>query len=329
MMNARTPSKTISRILVGASALFAMAAPGSVVAADKPDEGKAKGNPGTKPATKALCDDDWEGGFWTVEVNQLKNDGKVPSAKPYDPQKPREPWFAPEGQYIRMGYYGDPERRNKGLPANQIIKMLGRFYDRKEADAFLKKMYSDSALGAHMNPRYPPFVSSPGALLVSDKYTCTLNKENDTLRKATWIVEVDGRLFAGAETACKQGKKRKTVTVVDCAGEKTVVADVLDAPCGVSIRSCLYPLPDEAFALDHVYSEAGEGTSVVVRAYDLKKKQRVFSAEETNDGGPETVLMSVDDVDGDGVPEIVHRVAGTDKVVEKLKWRNRRYAEVK
>lgn len=226
-----------------------------------------------------------------------------------------------------MGYFGDPERRNKGLPANHVVKMIGRFYDRKDADAFLKKMYGNSAFAQHIDPHYPPFVSAPGALLVSDKYTCTIDKENDTLTMATWIVEVEGRLFAGGETACKQGK-RKTITVVDCTGSKTVVTDTIEAPCEVSIRSCLYPLPDQGFALDHVYSEAGEGTSVIVRAYDLTKKQRVFSAEETNDGGPETELISVEDVDGDGVPEIVHRVAGTDEILSKLKWRNRRFVKV-
>jgi hypothetical protein len=28
-------------------------------------------------------------------------------------------------------------------------------------------------------------------------------KENDTLTKADWIVELDGHLFAGARSACK------------------------------------------------------------------------------------------------------------------------------
>jgi hypothetical protein len=37
--------------------------------------------------------------------------------------------------------------------------------------------------------------------------------------------------------------------------------------------------------------------------------------------------MSVEDTDGDGVPEIVHRVAGTDKLVSKLKWRNGRFVK--
>lgn len=306
-------------MLASLAALTLAAGSGAARGANKADDGKAKAAPSAKPAAKALCDDEWEGGFWTIAVDERKYDGRPESLKNYDPQHPNEPWQALSERYLRR----------KDCCGNVYIhKSIGRFYDKKEAEAFLKKVYAKSEFARHLNPRYPAFVSAPGALLVSDKYTCTLNEENDTLTKASWIVELEGRLFAGAETGCKQGKKRKTVSVVDCEGKRTVVTDTLEAPCGVSVRSCLYPLPDAAFALDHVYSKAGEGTSVVVRAYDLKKKQRVFSAEETNDGGPETVLMSVDDVDGDGVPEIVHRVAGTDELVSTLKWRNRRFVKV-
>jgi hypothetical protein len=76
-------------------------------------------------------------------------------------------------------------------------------------------------------------------------------------------------------------------------------------------------------------SMPGEGTEVLVRAYDIKSKRRVFAVESSNDGDADTELLSVADVDGDGVPEIVHRVAGTGKVVSKMKWRNRRFVETK
>jgi hypothetical protein len=299
-----------------------------VVLAAGPGRAEDKATESGKPAAKRLCDETWDGGFWTIEVDQTKNDGKTSTSKPYDPGKPSEPWLAPEGQYTRMGYYQDPDRRNKGLPPNQIVKMIGRFYDKKKAEEFLKRMYSNSDFARHLNPRYPPFVSAPGALLVSDKYTCTLNKENDTLSKANWIVEVDGHLFAGAESRCKDGKKKKTVAVVDCAGSKTMVTDTIEVSCGANVHSCLYPLPADAFAVDHDYTLGGEGTTVAIRAYDLKKKQQVFSAEETNDGDADTAVILVDDVDGDGIPEIVHRVAGTGEIVSKLKWRNRRFVKV-
>ena len=293
---------------------------GEVRAQEKPDEGKAKAVEGKKPATKALCDGEWEGGFWTIAVDEKKYDGNPKLLRDYDPQHPNQPWQVLSEKYLR--------HKDSGWNI-YLHKFIGRFYEKKEAEAFLKRIYKDSDFAVHLNPRYPPHVSSPGALLVSDKYTCTLNDQNDTLSKAEWIVEVDGHLFAGALSACKQGKMKKTVPVVDCGGSKSLVADVLVVPCEAYVKSCLYPLPDDAFALDHVYSLPDEGTSVLVRAYDIKKKSRVFSADESNDGGPDTELISVEDVDGDGVPEIVHRVAETDKIVSKLKWRNRRFAKVK
>jgi hypothetical protein len=289
----------------------------AVSAAEPTDQDKA--DAAANATAKALCDDDWEGGFETITVDRSKYDGQAKSLKDYDRQRPNEPWHALSTQYFGL----------LDCCGNTYVRRLfGRFHEKKAAETFLKKLYSSSDLARHLTPRFPPTIIAPGARLASDKYTCTLNKENDTLTKASWIVELDGKLYAGGETACKQGRKKKTVTVVDCGGSKTVVTDTLNAPCDTSIRSCLYRLPDEAFAVDHVYTQAGQGTSVAVRAYDLKKKQRVFSADETNDGGPETVLMSVDDIDGDGVPEVVHRVAGTDELVSKLRWRNRRFVKV-
>lgn len=298
--------------------LMAALASGAARASDKPEDGKAKASEGAKSGTKALCDDEWYGGFWTIAVDEKKYDGNAKNLKDYDPQHPDEAW-----QVLSERYFG-----LKDCCGNiRLHRFLGRFYDRKEADAFLRRVYKDSGLARHLNPRYPPTIIKPDALLVSDKFACTLNKENDVLRHADWIVELEGNLFAGAESRCTPGKntKKKSITVVDCSGSKKVLVDTLDVPCGTSVRSCLYPLPDQAFALDHVYSEAGEGTSVVVRAYDIKKKLRVFSVDETNDGGPDAELISVEDVDGDGVPEIVHRVAGTDEIVSKMKWRNRRF----
>ena len=82
--------------------LMTALASGAARAGDKPEDATAKAGEGAKSGTKALCDDEWYGGFWTIEVNQIKNDGKTPVSKPYNPQRPLEPWFAPEGQYFRM-----------------------------------------------------------------------------------------------------------------------------------------------------------------------------------------------------------------------------------
>jgi hypothetical protein len=325
MMNARTPSKTISRILVGASALFAMAAPGSVVAADKPDEGKAKGNPGTKPATKALCDDDWEGGFKTITVDRVKYDGQPKQLKTYDPGHPNEPWQALSTRYLGLlDCCGDIFLR----------RMFGRFYDKKEAEAFLKRLYGNSDFARHLNPRFPPSIVSIGALLVSDKYTCTLNDENDTLRKATWIVEVDGRLFAGAETACKQGKKRKTVAIVDCEGKKTLATDTWAAPCDASrIDTCLYPMAPGVAAIRQDYSASEEGRQTSFRVYDLSRGKEIAKFAGGGDWSVGTSeFTSFEDKDGDGVPEVIDtRCESEDKCkeVRVRKWRKDRFVDVK
>jgi hypothetical protein len=39
-------------------------------------------------------------------------------------------------------------------------------------------------------------------------------------------------------------------------------------------------------------------------------------------------LLGVSDVDGDGIPEVAYRIAGSGKVVQQWKWRNRGFAKV-
>lgn len=41
------------------------------------------------------------------------------------------------------------------------------------------------------------------------------------------------------------------------------------------------------------------------------------------------MIISIEDIDKDGIPEIVHRVAGSGEIVDKMKWRNRRFVKVK
>jgi hypothetical protein len=324
----RTVDVLTSKGLAGVGLLAVTLSAGFVRADDK-----APGND-AKPAVKALCDENWEGGFWTVEVNQLKNDGKTPLSKAYNPERLLEPWLAPEGQYLRMGYYQDPDRRNKGLAPNQIVKMIGRFDDKKKADEFLKKMYGDSRFASNLNPRYPPFVSSPGALLVSEKYTCTLNKENDTLSKAAWIVEVDGHLFAGAESSCKQGKKKKTVSILDCEGKKTLATDSWSAPCdGSRVDSCVFPMSPGVAGIRHDYSASEEGRQTSFRVYDLSRGRQLATFTGGGDweaqGG---TFCSFEDRDGDGVPEIVNtECESSEKCAEVRirKWKKDRFIDVK
>ena len=83
------------------------------------------------------------------------------------------------------------------------------------------------------------------------------------------------------------------------------------------------------FAFKHSYSAPAQGTQLHLRVYDVPKKKRLHSLEAGHDGGPETELMSVEDIDKDGVPEIVHTIAGTGERTSVLKWTKGKFAKVK
>ena len=289
--------------------LAAMSWAGGAFAADPPAA------PATNPPARQLCDENWAGDFYTVAVDwRLKYE---PAAmKEYDPQKPEEPWTTREGRYLRMGH--DPR---------YFGRYIGQFYDRVQAKTLEGRVVREEKFAQHTNPRFPVQVARTGALLVNDAFTCVVRLENEAMASATWIVEVDGRLVVGGETTCKNGKKTKTVQVVDCAGEKTLVADKVTTSCGARITSCLNPIPDGAIVFEHTYVDDGP-TNVAVRAFDLNKKKRVFIRDGINEGGEDTALLGVSDVDGDGIPEVAYRIAGSDKVVQQWKWRNRGFIKV-
>ena len=289
--------------------LAAMSWAGGAFAADPPAA------PASKPTARQLCDENWAGDFYTVFLDwNIKYD---PAAiKEYNPQKPEEPWTVRDGRYLRTRF--DPRT---------MMRLIGRFNDRAEAKAFESRIVREEKFARYTNPRFPVQVNRVGALLVNDTFTCKVRLENEAMASATWIVEVDGRLVVGGETACKNGKKTKTVQVVDCAGEKTLVADKVITSCGARITSCLNPIPDGAIVFEHIYVDDG-ATTVAVRAFDLNKKKRVFIRDGINEGGEDTALLGVLDVDGDGVPEVAYRIAGSDKVVQQWKWRNRGFAKV-
>jgi hypothetical protein len=293
-------------------------------AGDKPEDATAKAGEGAKPATKALCDNEWAGGFWTIAVDEKKYDGNAKNLKDYDPQHPDEAW-----QVLSERYFG-----LKDCCGNiRLHRFLGRFYDRKEADAFLRRVYKDSGLARHLNPRYPPTIIKPDALLVSDKFACTLNKENDVLRHADWIVEVDGRLFAGAHSACKQEHMKKTVTIFACDGTKKLATDTWPAPCGASVQSCLYPLTPGVVGIWQDYSASGEGRQTSFRVYGLERGKTMATFEGGGDweiGGGS--FRNFEDRDGDGIPEIIDTTCDADNKcaeVRMRKWKTDRFVDVK
>jgi hypothetical protein len=185
-----------------------------------------------------------------------------------------------------------------------------------------------------LNPRFPPTVTDPGALLVSNPYTCKLDFGNPVLRYADWIGEVDGLLYAAKEEACKGGKKKKkTVSVVDCKGDKTLLVDTWTAPCEATrTNACLYPMSPGMVGIQQEYSASGEGRQMSFRTHDTGKRRKVFGMTEGYDrtGGPED-FTDVMDVDGDGVPELSDRHCdGDDCQRTRLrKWNGQRFVEVK
>jgi len=311
---------------LGYAAILAIASSTGVAgAAEKPAEGAAPAASGAKAAPKALCDDKWEGGFKTITVDRAKYDGQPSTLKDYDAHHPDEPWHALSTRYLGlMDCCGNVYLR----------RFFGRFYERKEAEAFLKKLYAESRFARHLNPRFPPAIISPGALLASDKYTCTLDKENDTLRKADWIVEVEGRLFAGAEGACQQGKRKKTVAIVACDGKKALATDSWAAPCdGTRVQTCLFRMSPGVVGVRQDYSASGEGQQASFRVYEVERGKAL--AKLTGGGDWEVgggSFRSFDDKDGDGVPEVVDDKCDSAQNCTEVrirKWKNNRFEDAK
>jgi len=272
-----------------------------------------------------LCDQDWRYGFSTIAIEENKYDGTTP-LEDYDPQNPDQPWSAVSDRYLRLH-----DRTGRHF----YERFLGQFYDDKEAQAFLTKVHQEAKYARYLNPRYPPSVSHPGALLVSDHYTCTLDHSYPALRYADWIVEVDGNLYAGKAEGCKKGKRTKTITVVDCSGVKTLFTDTMTSPCedASPTSACIYPMSPGYVAIKQEYSAAGDELNASIRVYDVANKKVVVKIKGggalTGDGGS---FRDLADQDGDGIPEVVDRdcVEGRGCVVKRLrKWNGTRFEDAK
>jgi len=276
----------------------------------------------TKPAPKVLCDESWDFGFYTVAIDRVDWDGKA-QVKDYDPQHPDVPWSALSEHYLGL--------RDSGWVF--FRRFIGRFRDKKEAEELRTDLYRNSKYAGALNPRFPPSAYTLGALLVSNPYTCKLDKGNPVLRYADWVAEIDGLLYAAKEEACKGGKKKKTIKVVDCKGDKTLLTDTWTAPCEATrINACLYRMSPGIVGIQQEHSAAGEGREMSFRAYDTGKRRKVFGMTESYDrtGGPDD-FTDVKDVDGDGVPELSDRHCdGDDCQPTRLrKWNGQRFVEVK
>ncbi len=261
-----------------------------------------------------LCDQDWwDGRTLTILIGERKDDGTP--LEPYDPQHPMTPYE----------FFG---ARHLFSEKGRVYRAVGRFLDRTEGEAAWKQVYTDMTdlyTGA-----FPPILTRPGAYLVTDSPTCKINRMNPVIDPASWIMEKDGVLLVGAQTECKKGQFTKTITVVSCDGMKNLMTDSVRVPCDMGrVDSCIYPVVPGVLAFKHSYSAPAQGTQVRLRVYDVARRKRLHSIDASHDGGPETELMSVEDIDKDGVPEIVHTLAGTGERTSVLKWKKGRFVKEK
>ncbi|QRK13664.1 hypothetical protein JQX13_18215 [Archangium violaceum] len=261
-----------------------------------------------------LCDQNWDGRTLVIQIGERKNDGTP--LEPYDPQQPMKPYeFVGERHLFR----------DEGM----VYRAVGRFQDREEGEAAWKKVYTEMT---HLyTGAYPPILTTPGAYLVTDSPTCKISRKNPVIDPASWILEKGGVLLVGAESECKKGQFTKTITVVSCDGMKNLMTDSVSVSCDAGrVNSCIYPVVPGVFAFEHSYSAPAQGTQVRLRVYDIaRKKKQLLSIDAGHDGGPETELMSVEDIDKDDVPEIVRTIAGTGERTSVLKWSKGRFSEVK
>lgn len=286
---------------VSSAGWWALSAVCSLVVLGAPGQGRAE----------ELCDSDWEGQSFAIALGKWKSDGKP--LQPYDPQQPMAPYELSGDRYLFS------EKR-------KVYRVVGKFHDRAEGEATLKEVLTEMS---HLwTNAYPPFLMNAGPYLVTEAPTCKVTRRNPVIDPSSWILEKNGVLLVGTETSCTRERLTKKVTVVSCDGVKNLVSDSVTAPCEAGrVTTCIHPIAPDVFAFEHSYSQPG-GTEVRLRIYDVRKKKRLQSFDSSHGGGPDTELMSVEDVDKDGVPEIVHSIAGTGEKTSVLKWSKGRFVKV-
>ena len=273
----------------------------------------AENAPRPAPAAKTrLCDADWPTAAYAIRVGKDKNQGNTLRA--YDPNRPTAVYDLDAGRYL----FG---------PKGEIDHVVGRFTDKKDAQAALKQVQAEPDLWVgHRSP----FIDYPGAYLVTESPTCKISRDNPVVDKSSWILELDGVLMVGTERDCAGAKRVKTVTVVGCDGLKNLVSDTVTASCDevAQIETCVYRVEPGVILFKHSYSYPG-GSQIDLRGYDIRKGKKVFSLENGQEGGPETELVDVEEQGKDATPKIVFRVAGTNQVTRVLQWKNGKYTESK
>jgi len=269
--------------------------------------------PAPAHSEERLCDSEWGAKSLTIEIGERKNDGQPLQA--YDPAKPFEPYDLLGDRYLFA---------EKGV----VYRTVGRFTDRQEGEEALKTVYTEMT---HLyTGAYKPYLTSLGPYLVNEASTCKVNRDNPVIDPSSWIMEKDKVLLVGMATACERGQTTKKITVVSCNGKKNLLTDSVSAPCEAGrVTTCIHPVAPNVFILEHSYSSPGSGTSVNLRVYDTGKKKKLKSMDWVNEGGPEAEVLNVEDVDKDGIPEIVRSIAESGKPTSLFKWKSGKFIEVK
>jgi hypothetical protein len=259
-----------------------------------------------------LCDTEWDDGQYNIiQLDERKDDGKP--LEPFVPSDPMYPYELRGERYL----FGEKGR---------VYRAVGRFEDRNEAQSALRKVESE-------RPSLRPFVTRMGPYLVPGSTTCkatpVARMKNPGIDSASWLLEQDGLLLAGTRTECKAGLRTKKVSVLSCDGMKTLMTDSVTAPCEAQrVDTCIRPIVPGVVLFEHSYSMPG-GTTLSLRVQDLQRKKRLQTLEASQEGGPDTELLSVEDVDQDGVPELVYSLAGSGQRTRVLKWTKNRFVETK
>lgn len=264
----------------------------------------------------AACDRDWpDGRHYIIQLERRDDDGKP--LEPFNPRDPMQPYQFRGESHL----YCSP---------GMVYTAVGRFDDRQEAEAAYQQM---------RELRYDLHVSltSPGAYLTPESRTCRVTPmarmKNPVINPASWILEKEGVLLAGTQSACSDGMLTKKVAIMTCDGMKNLLTDTVEHVCERNRRidTCVYTLEPGILLLEHTYGMSGQ-TSVHVRVQDVRKKKRLYTLDVTNGSGipglPDTEpTTDLEDIDQDGIPEIVKRHPETGQRLSVLKWSKGRFTE--
>lgn len=300
-----------------------------VTAPPAPTPATAQPAPATPPAQPPAaprpapadppCDSEWgDGQLHVIQIGERKDDGRP--LRPFNPSDPLYPYELAGGRYL-LGERG------------KVLEVIGRFEDRKQGEEALRQVETE-------RPSARPFLGRLGPYLLPESPTCKVSRvtrmNNLVFDQASWLMEKEGVLLAGVQSPCRNGRLTKKVSVLSCDGTKTLFTDTSEHVCerNEHVATCVYSLEPGVVLLEHAYSLNGE-TTRRVRVHDVRKKKRLFHLESFSGLAPPGVdpdtqpRTTVEDVDQDGIPELVTTVPKTGQRASLRKWRQGRFIEVK